>query len=318
MRFETRQGGALYHAWTRSILHGFAHEIVPGQQQPLWPAEELLSASKQRLGGEATQLLRDGCIYSHVHRIPFEPSVTSVAASTQLCDSGKLLMLDRLLSKLHAGGHRVLIFSQMRRMIDILEAFLRFRRYNHLRLDGPNAAQVADSGKHNNTFAFLLSTRSHALGHALGINLTVADTVIFYDSDWNPKVDAQAMDQTHRMGQMKQVTVYRLVVQSTIEEHLCKRMCVPEPGSFHSCADSKPHTFEPSDVMSLLLDEHTEGWPLGKAEPLLQKLQRSLPVEVAHASIHDPKNGFPTKRALKEIATGLTEVPRKWPKLDEN
>jgi DNA helicase INO80 len=139
-------------------------------------------------------------------------------------DSGKLLVLDRLLRTLQQQGHRCLIFSQMTRMMDLLEEFFRFRRYRYFRLDG----QTAVAERHDMVrafqsdpryFIFLLSTRAGALG----INLTAADTVVFYDSDWNPTMDAQAMDRAHRIGQKKQVTVYRLVCKNTVEERILRR-----------------------------------------------------------------------------------------------
>ena len=108
-----------------------------------------------------------------------------------------------LLARLFAGGHKVLIFSQMTKMLSLLEDYCRYRRYKHLRLDGSSTILErremveqfqARGGDH---FVFLLSTRAGGLG----INLTAADTVIFYESDWNPTMDAQAMDRAHRLGQ---------------------------------------------------------------------------------------------------------------------
>ncbi|MES1910911.1 MAG: hypothetical protein MHM6MM_003431 [Cercozoa sp. M6MM] len=141
-----------------------------------------------------------------------------------LADSGKLMLLDRLLGRLHKHGHRVLIFSQMTRMLDILEDFLRYRSFRYFRLDGSTPVDdrrdmVATFQRDPQYFVFLLST--HAGG--LGITLTAADTVIFYDSDWNPTYDAQATDRVHRIGQTKPVTVYRLVSRDTVEERVLAR-----------------------------------------------------------------------------------------------
>ena len=156
-------------------------------------------------------------------------------------DSGKMAVLDKLLSKLKIEGHRVLIYSQMTRMIDILEEYMGHRCYRYIRLDGSSRISdrrdmVEDFQTKSDIFVFLLSTRAGGLG----INLTAADTVIFYDSDWNPTVDQQvhdliscyppsslyllqAMDRAHRLGQTKQVTVYRLIVQGSIEERILQR-----------------------------------------------------------------------------------------------
>ncbi|KAJ5689569.1 Chromatin-remodeling ATPase [Penicillium macrosclerotiorum] len=139
-------------------------------------------------------------------------------------DSGKLAKLDELLRELKAGGHRVLLYFQMTRMIDLMEEYLTYRNYKYCRLDGSTKLEdrrdtVADFQQNTEIFVFLLSTRAGGLG----INLTAADTVIFYDSDWNPTIDSQAMDRAHRLGQTRQVTVYRLITRGTIEERIRKR-----------------------------------------------------------------------------------------------
>ena len=139
-------------------------------------------------------------------------------------DSGKLARLDQLLRELKQGGHRVLLYFQMTRMMDLMEEYLTFRNYRYLRLDGSTKLEdrrdaVADFQTQPEVFIFLLSTRAGGLG----INLTAADTVIFYDSDWNPTIDSQAMDRAHRLGQTKQVTVYRMITRGTIEERIRKR-----------------------------------------------------------------------------------------------
>ncbi|PGH28564.1 DNA helicase INO80 [[Emmonsia] crescens] len=139
-------------------------------------------------------------------------------------DSGKLAKLDELLRELKNGGHRVLLYFQMTRMIDLMEEYLTYRNYKYCRLDGSTKLEdrrdtVMDFQQRPEIFVFLLSTRAGGLG----INLTAADTVIFYDSDWNPTIDSQAMDRAHRLGQTKQVTVYRLITRGTIEERIRKR-----------------------------------------------------------------------------------------------
>uniref|UniRef100_A0A4Y0BL68 Helicase domino n=1 Tax=Anopheles funestus TaxID=62324 RepID=A0A4Y0BL68_ANOFN len=139
-------------------------------------------------------------------------------------DCGKLQTLDRLLKKLKSEGHRVLIFTQMTRMLDVLEAFLNYHGHIYLRLDGTTKVEQRQvlMERFNNDrrmFAFILSTRSGGVG----INLTGADTVIFYDSDWNPTMDAQAQDRCHRIGQTRDVHIYRLVSEKTIEENILKK-----------------------------------------------------------------------------------------------
>lgn len=138
--------------------------------------------------------------------------------------SGKLAKLDELLAELKAGDHRVLVYFQMTKMMDLAEEYLTFKQYNYCRLDGSSKLSdrrdlVNDWQTKPELFVFLLSTRAGGLG----INLTAADTVIFYDSDWNPTIDSQAMDRAHRLGQTRQVTVYRLLVKGTIEERMRDR-----------------------------------------------------------------------------------------------
>jgi E1A-binding protein p400 len=139
-------------------------------------------------------------------------------------DCGKLQQLAVMLQQMHAEGHRVLIFTQMTRMLDILEVFLAFHHYNYMRLDGTTKTEkryqmMERFNEDERIFCFILSTRSGGLG----INLTGADTVIFFDSDWNPAMDAQAQDRAHRIGQTKEVNVYRLISQNTVEENILRK-----------------------------------------------------------------------------------------------
>ncbi|XP_066464735.1 chromatin-remodeling ATPase INO80 [Eleutherodactylus coqui] len=175
-----------------------------------------------------------------------------------ITDSGKLYALDLLLTRLKSQGHRVLIYSQMTRMIDLLEEYMVYRKHTYMRLDGSSKISerrdmVADFQSRADIFVFLLSTRAGGLG----INLTAADTVIFYDSDWNPTVDQQAMDRAHRLGQTKQVTVYRLICKGTIEERILQR--AKEKSEIQrvviSGGNFKPDTLKPKEVVSLLLDD---------------------------------------------------------------
>jgi SWI/SNF-related matrix-associated actin-dependent regulator of chromatin subfamily A member 5 len=139
--------------------------------------------------------------------------------------SGKLKMLDRMLPRLKEDGHRVLIFSQFTSMLDILEDYCELREYSFVRLDGETnrVQRRLDVRRYNSPnsqlFIFLISTRAGGLG----LNLASADTVILYDSDWNPQVDLQAMERAHRIGQTKPVRVYRLVCQGSIEERMVSR-----------------------------------------------------------------------------------------------
>ncbi|GBM00120.1 Chromodomain-helicase-DNA-binding protein 5 [Araneus ventricosus] len=135
---------------------------------------------------------------------------------------GKLLLLQKMLRKLNDEGHRVLIFSQMTKMLDILEDFLEAEYYKYERIDGGiTGAQRQEAIDRFNApgapqFAFLLSTRAGGLG----INLATADTVIIYDSDWNPHNDIQAFSRAHRIGQSNKVMIYRFVTRASVEERI--------------------------------------------------------------------------------------------------
>lgn len=139
-------------------------------------------------------------------------------------DCGKLQILEKLLWNLKAGKHRILIFTQMSRMLDIFEQFLNYHGHTYLRLDGSTKieqrqAMMERFNADQRIFCFILSTRSGGVG----VNLTGADTVIFYDSDWNPTMDAQAQDRCHRIGQTRDVNIYRLVSVRTVEENILQK-----------------------------------------------------------------------------------------------
>merc|ERR550517_1291590 len=136
--------------------------------------------------------------------------------------SGKFELLDRIFPKLKRSGHRILLFCQMTALMTILEDYLNWRGYKYLRLDGTTKSD--DRGdmlpdfnqKDSDYFIFILSTRAGGLG----LNLQTADTVIIFDSDWNPHQDLQAQDRAHRIGQKNEVRVLRLMVVNSVEERI--------------------------------------------------------------------------------------------------
>eukprot|EP00792_Barthelona_sp_PAP020_P005789 TRINITY_DN2801_c0_g1_i1.p1 TRINITY_DN2801_c0_g1~~TRINITY_DN2801_c0_g1_i1.p1 ORF type:complete len:1085 (+),score=290.84 TRINITY_DN2801_c0_g1_i1:50-3304(+) len=139
--------------------------------------------------------------------------------------SGKFMTLDRILIKLIHGGHKCLIFSQFTTALDWIEYLLKERRYYYLRLDGSTKAETRPllmqefNSPNSPYFVFLLSTKAGGLG----INLQAADTVVLFDSDWNPQMDLQAQDRAHRIGQTKQVRVIRLCTKNSVDEHILNR-----------------------------------------------------------------------------------------------
>jgi len=140
-------------------------------------------------------------------------------------NSAKLLVTDKLLPKLMEQGSRVLIFTQMSRMLDIMEDYCWYRGWKYCRIDGQTPHEDRDrqiqeyNAEGSDKFIFMLSTRAGGLG----INLYTADVVLLYDSDWNPQMDLQAMDRAHRIGQKKQVRVFRLVVENTVDEKIVEK-----------------------------------------------------------------------------------------------
>lgn len=165
--------------------------------------------------------LRKVCNHPYLFQIDHGYSIDF----TLVRSSGKFELLDRMLPKLKAGGHRVLMFSQMTQLMTILEDYFTWRGFRYLRLDGSTSSDEREqrmyqfNASDSPYFIFLLSTRAGGLG----LNLATADTVILFDSDWNPAMDAQAQDRAHRIGQKNEVRVFRLCTNSPIEEKILSR-----------------------------------------------------------------------------------------------
>ncbi|KZO95770.1 hypothetical protein CALVIDRAFT_482343 [Calocera viscosa TUFC12733] len=174
--------------------------------------------------------------------------------------AGKFELIDRMLPKLVRTGHRVLIFFQMTEIMTIFEDYCNYRHYSYLRLDGMTKSE--DRGEAMRKFnekdspysLFLLSTRAGGLG----LNLQTADTVIIFDSDWNPHADLQAQDRAHRIGQKKAVSVFRLITDKSVEEHMLSRARdkldmdgkVIQAGRF----DQKTSAKEQEELLRLLME----------------------------------------------------------------
>lgn len=201
-------------------------------------------------------------------------------------DCGKLQTLGRLLTELKSQDHRVLIFTQMSRMLDILEQFLNYHGHTYLRLDGAtkiDQRQILMERFNNDRkiFCFILSTRSGGIG----VNLTGADTVIFYDSDWNPTMDAQAQDRCHRIGQTKDVHIYRLISEDTIEKNIFmkaqqKKMLgdlAIEDGNFNTSSGLKRNAIQ--DLFNV--QKSTETFELDKVTEVTMTKAEQQKLELA-------------------------------------
>ncbi|KAG7025346.1 putative helicase CHR10, partial [Cucurbita argyrosperma subsp. argyrosperma] len=188
------------------------------------------SSNHQSLQNVVMQL-RKACshpyLFPGIEPEPYEEGEHLVQAS------GKLVILDQVLQKLHESGHRVLLFAQMTHTLDILQDFLELRNFSYERLDGSIRAEErfaairsfslncsgSSQTTRNDAFVFLISTRAGGVG----LNLVSADTVIFYEQDWNPQVDKQALQRAHRIGQINHVLSINLVTAQTIEEVIMRR-----------------------------------------------------------------------------------------------
>ncbi|KAK8864632.1 hypothetical protein IAR55_001882 [Kwoniella newhampshirensis] len=162
--------------------------------------------------------------FDTLHHATVKLQIAFPDASLLQYDCGKLQKLYEMLRDLKAGGHRVLIFTQMTRVLDILEMFLSYNGHRYLRLDGSTKIEDRQiiTERFNSDpriFVFIASSRSGGVG----INLTGADTVFFYDSDWNPSMDRQCMDRAHRIGQTREVHIYRFVSKHTVEENMLRK-----------------------------------------------------------------------------------------------
>ena len=207
--------------------------------------------------------LRLACNSPHNFYWPFEadedPDDSLVTAS------GKIMLLDQLLPALFAKGHKVLIFSQFKTTLDILEDYASLlRNWNTCRIDGSipqqdRRDQIRAFNTDKNFKIFLLSTRAGGQG----INLTAADTVILFDSDWNPQQDLQAQDRAHRIGQTRPVIVYRLATKGTVEQTLLEKAdgkrrlekLVIQKGKFKSLLDTRRDKGEEDDLARMLGEE---------------------------------------------------------------
>ena len=177
-----------------------------------------------RKGVEVVQSAKQFCPQDPFHEARMRLSIAFPDKRLLQYDCGKLQRLDTLLRTLQAGGHRALIFTQMTKVLDILEQFLNIHGHRYLRLDGATKVEQRQIlterfNRDDRILAFILSSRSGGIG----INLTGADTVIFYDLDWNPAMDKQCQDRCHRIGQTRDVHIYRLVSEYTIEANILRK-----------------------------------------------------------------------------------------------
>ncbi|XP_075316313.1 uncharacterized protein chd6 isoform X3 [Odontesthes bonariensis] len=250
--------------------------------------------------------------------------------------AGKLVLIDKLLPKLLAGGHKVLVFSQMVRCLDILEDYLIQRRYTYERIDGRvrgNLRQAAidrfckpDSDR----FVFLLCTRAGGLG----INLTAADTCIIFDSDWNPQNDLQAQARCHRIGQSKAVKVYRLITRNSYEREMFDKASlklgldkavlqdINRKGSLNGVQQLSK--LEVEDLLKkgaygALMDEEDEGSKFCEEDidQILQRRTQTITIQTEGKGSTFAKASFVSSGNRTDISLDDPNFWQKWAKIAE-
>ncbi|KAE8664239.1 ATP-dependent DNA helicase DDM1 [Hibiscus syriacus] len=227
----------------------------------------------RRMKGKLNNLmiqLRKNCNHPDLLEAAFDGSYFYPPVEQIVEQCGKFKLLDRLLTQLFERKHKVLIFSQWTKVLDIMDYYLSEKGFNVCRIDGAvkleeRRRQIQEFNDVNSNYRiFILSTRAGGLG----INLTAADTCILYDSDWNPQMDLQAMDRCHRIGQTKPVHVYRLATAQSVEACTCRILkraysklklehVVIGKGQFHQERKPSNDVIEEEDLLALLRNEET-------------------------------------------------------------
>ncbi|XP_013996283.1 chromodomain-helicase-DNA-binding protein 8 isoform X2 [Salmo salar] len=266
----------------------------------------------------------------------YDPVAPDFHLQALVRSAGKLVLLDKLLPRLKAGGHKVLIFSQMVRCLDILEDYLINKRYLYERIDGRvrgNLRQAAIdrfSKPDSDRFVFLLCTRAGGLG----INLTAADTCVIFDSDWNPQNDLQAQARCHRIGQSKAVKVYRLITRNSYEREMLDKASLKlgldravlqsMSGSKESNVNGQIQQFSKKEIEDLLrkgayaaiMDEEDEGSKFCEEDidQILQRRATTITIESEGKGSTFSKASFVATENRTDIALDDPEFWQKWAK----
>ncbi|XP_017572567.1 chromodomain-helicase-DNA-binding protein 8 isoform X2 [Pygocentrus nattereri] len=265
----------------------------------------------------------------------YDPMAPDFHLQALVRSAGKLVLLDKLLPRLKAGGHKVLIFSQMVRCLDILEDYLIHKRYLYERIDGRvrgNLRQAAIdrfSKSDSDRFVFLLCTRAGGLG----INLTAADTCVIFDSDWNPQNDLQAQARCHRIGQSKAVKVYRLITRNSYEREMLDKASLKlglDRAVLQSMSGSKESNvngiqqFSKKEIEDLLrkgayaaiMDENDEGSRFCEEDidQILQRRATTITIESEGKGSTFSKASFVASENRTDIALDDPEFWQKWAK----
>ncbi|XP_012690756.2 chromodomain-helicase-DNA-binding protein 8 isoform X2 [Clupea harengus] len=266
----------------------------------------------------------------------YDPMAQDFHLQALVRSAGKLVLLDKLLPRLKAGGHKVLIFSQMVRCLDILEDYLINKRYLYERIDGRvrgNLRQAAIdrfSKPDSDRFVFLLCTRAGGLG----INLTAADTCVIFDSDWNPQNDLQAQARCHRIGQSKAVKVYRLITRNSYEREMLDKASLKlgldravlqsMSGNKEGTVNGQVQQFSKKEIEDLLrkgayaaiMDENDEGSRFCEEDidQILQRRATTITIESEGKGSTFSKASFVASEDRTDIQLDDPEFWQKWAK----
>jgi ATP-dependent DNA helicase len=266
--------------------------------------------ARKKLQNPAMQL-RLACNSPHNFYWPWGDSIPD---KTLVNSSGKLLMLDRLVPYLFEKGHKILIFSQFKTQLDILESWAALiNGWQVCRIDGgvkqeDRRSQILNFNTNPDVRLFLLSTRAGGQG----INLTAADTVILFDSDWNPQQDLQAQDRVHRIGQTRPVIVYRLATKHTIEDELLRKAdgkrrlekIVIQKGKFLFRYRTNDGNDEDEELGNVFDDAGFETYDLGQsAEQMLSEEDLMIITDRSDAAYERAEKGLDAGEKFRAVET---------------
>lgn len=288
-----------------------SEEEAQEQAQTLALAKKLIGAKK--LQNPVLQL-RLCCNSPHNFFYPFMEEDSSDVDSTLITESGKMMLLDSLLPALLKRGHKVLIFSQFKTQLDLIETYCTvLRKWNCSRIDGgvsqPDRQDqiAAFNAADSDTNIFLLSTRAGGQG----INLTAADTVLLFDSDWNPQQDLQAQDRAHRIGQTRPVIVYRFATKGTVETLLLEKAeskrrlekLVIQKGKFRSMRAGEVSGAEFAELQTLLRRQDGERVEVAEGKQLLSDEELDTLTDRSEEAYERAEKGLDVGDKFKAVET---------------
>ncbi|CAK3980235.1 Lymphoid-specific helicase [Lecanosticta acicola] len=268
-----------------------------------------LAIAKREIGQKKLQnpvmQLRQCCNSPHNFFYPFDLDDKTPVDESLVTESGKMLLLDRLLPELLDKGHKVLIFSQFKTQLDLLETYCtELRQWPTSRIDGSVAQtdrqqQILDfNDPKSDVNIFLLSTRAGGQG----INLAAADTVLLFDSDWNPQQDLQAQDRAHRIGQTRPVIVYRFATKGTVEQMLLEKAdskrrlekLVIQKGRFRNVRGSEGGGADFSELQKLLGKDDGERIDVAEGKGLLSDEDLAILTDRSEEAFDRAERGLDT------------------------